>query len=375
MGAGGVSGSCRAAHPGAPARAVPRVLCDRTRAAAPCTLRLRLHPCTLCTQPTLVQGIKFYNPQIQGGLGLRARARVVQAAATHAQGWLRRRLTRKGGSGWGCLSACWGGKAGVLKRCSPCPCPALTTSRKLGQRCASRPPTPPQTPASTTCARLSCAAGDTPESVELNGMKNLLAAVGSRLGGSGGRLLFSPDGRGAVQGWGRWAGPGRAGRDAGLGQVGWGRWAEPGRAGRGAGLGQVGWARQTGCRGRSAPSMQVLPCRLGAEPEGGGGSTPQAAPFQAFLALSGPATWPRAPCSLDDVVMGGISESGFVVRQGGGVVAALAHLAPCRHLLLPPRSPRASRVATCHTTGGNRNRPGPLPLWLQPPPEARPAML
>ncbi|KAL4444961.1 hypothetical protein ABPG77_004011 [Micractinium sp. CCAP 211/92] len=44
--------------------------------------------------------------------------------------------------------------------------------------------------------------GDTPESVELNGMKNLLAAVGAQLSGTGSRLLFSPDGRGAVQGWG-----------------------------------------------------------------------------------------------------------------------------------------------------------------------------
>lgn len=44
--------------------------------------------------------------------------------------------------------------------------------------------------------------GDTPESVELGGMRNLLAAVGSQLGGGDGRLLFSPDGRGAVQGWG-----------------------------------------------------------------------------------------------------------------------------------------------------------------------------
>ncbi|KAL4448009.1 hypothetical protein ABPG75_005228 [Micractinium tetrahymenae] len=44
--------------------------------------------------------------------------------------------------------------------------------------------------------------GDTPESVELNGMRNLLAAVGGQLAGQGGQLLFSPDGRGAVQDWG-----------------------------------------------------------------------------------------------------------------------------------------------------------------------------
>ncbi len=58
-----------------------------------------------------------------------------------------------------------------------------------------------------------CAAGDTPESVELNGMKNLLAAVGGQLSGTGSRLLFSPDGRGAVQGWGRWVEPGRPGAE------------------------------------------------------------------------------------------------------------------------------------------------------------------
>lgn len=45
-------------------------------------------------------------------------------------------------------------------------------------------------------------AEDTPESVELGGMRHLLAAVGGNLGGGGGRVLFAPDGSGAVGAWG-----------------------------------------------------------------------------------------------------------------------------------------------------------------------------
>ena len=45
--------------------------------------------------------------------------------------------------------------------------------------------------------------GDTPASVELGGMRNLLAALKDKLGSKGGRVLFAPDGSGAVQGWGR----------------------------------------------------------------------------------------------------------------------------------------------------------------------------
>lgn len=44
--------------------------------------------------------------------------------------------------------------------------------------------------------------GDTPEAVELRGMRNLLDALGGQLGSSAGKVLFAANGGGAVQGWG-----------------------------------------------------------------------------------------------------------------------------------------------------------------------------
>lgn len=44
--------------------------------------------------------------------------------------------------------------------------------------------------------------GDTPEAVELGGMRNLLAAVAGNLTSAPGKVVFAPDGSGPVQGWG-----------------------------------------------------------------------------------------------------------------------------------------------------------------------------
>jgi hypothetical protein len=46
--------------------------------------------------------------------------------------------------------------------------------------------------------------GDTPEAVELGGMRNVLEAAREGLGLAGGRVLWAPDGSGALPGWGRW---------------------------------------------------------------------------------------------------------------------------------------------------------------------------
>lgn len=45
--------------------------------------------------------------------------------------------------------------------------------------------------------------GDTPESVEWRGMQHLLGALGDLVGCSG-RVVYAPDGSGAIAGWGRW---------------------------------------------------------------------------------------------------------------------------------------------------------------------------